>query len=237
MINLDHIHAASNRLDIKPIEPHYPNSKQFADYCLIKLNEMILKRSNGLKKLTFTDERMRSIYIQLLIYLNNHQEKINEIPERELVTLNAWDCEKGLLLMGSYGTGKSLFLDFINENRETLKISKMHKQTARQLADLWASDTERFNSIIRSKASLIIDEIGDEPLKTMVYGNAENVVYRALKTKLDLIEVSSEKPKIYMATNLTKQELIERYDERVWDRINAYCNVVVFQGNEVKSLR
>lgn len=218
----------------EPIKPIDSDNEKFVKDCVVGMTKFILNRTNGERKFTIQDERMEDIYFQIFTYLNRHED----LFKHKAVTVdNQWDLTKGLFLIGAYGSGKTVLLDYIYNRRNILGVPG-HHCTAFDLSLHWVNDPTKYDQYINSDKALFIDEIGDEPKKTLHYGNQENVVYRALKTKLDRIEKQSgEKTKLFATSNLSKKEFIESYGDRVWDRIKNNFNVVVFQAAKHKSHR
>ena len=218
----------------KPIKPILEDNEQFVKECVIGLTKFISIRTNGAKQFTIQDDRMNDMYFQIFTYLNRHEELFKH---KAVTVADKWDLAKGLFLIGAYGSGKTVLLDYIYNKRNVLGVPGNHC-TAFDLSLHWVNDPAKYDQYVQSDKALFIDEIGDEPKKTLHFGNQENVVYRALKTKLDRIEKQSgEKTKLFATSNLSKAEFIESYGDRVWDRIKNNFNVVIFQADKHKSHR
>ena len=219
------------KVDVKPLTE---NNEKFVSWAMNELSKGVLKRTGGKKSFKILDKRMNDVYFQIFCYLNKNEEVLKK---ENAVSMSEWDINKGLFLIGGYGSGKTLMLDFIYYFRDKLKITG-YKETAYQLSEYFSDDKVKFQQVVKGSHSLFIDEVGDEPTRTMSYGNEENVIYRAMKLKLDQIESNSDNNiKLFATSNLSKKELIDKYGGRIWDRLNAYCNVVVFQSENNESHR
>jgi len=201
--------------------------------CINKLNELVYKKSGGKINLEM-NEFLDAFYRQLFLYLNR-DERVNG---RNIVGSSgkySWDLNKGLMLIGQYGSGKTLILDFLQEVKGMFKIPGRHTNAYEicKLYDLEQKQKgfEGYSQLLNS-GCLYIDEVGDEPLVSKSFGNEENVIYRTLKIKLDQIENQKEKDKIFMTSNLSIKEIKERYGDRVWDRIKGAMNIVVLGVQE-----
>lgn len=197
-----------------------------------KLCAMVAKRSNGKKQFILVDE-MKQTYLQIFRYLNNDESLQDESKH---VSIQPWNIDKGLMLIGNFGRGKTLLLDLIYENRMHLSLTGRYC-TAFEMSRYFNDDKKKFEDYTSGSSCLFLDEIGDEPKETLNYGNAENVAYRTMKLFFDKVEKQEkDKVKFFGTSNLGQSDLIERYDERIWSRIVGNCNIVVF-GSEIKDFR
>lgn len=216
--------------------PIFEKSSECAQYCINVLNRLVITKNGGKNGLILTED-LNTFYQQLFAYLNQ-DKRVEEV--NTLGTKTNWSLDKGLFIAGGYGVGKTLILDFLREVKTTFQISGVHTN-AYQITKEYAIEQQNldylgYREIVKAK-NLFIDEVGDEPKVSKSYGNEENVIYRTLKIKLDLIESQRfPKDKIFLTTNLSIQELTERYGERVMDRIKGAMNVIIFNP-QLKSNR
>lgn len=137
----------------------------------------------------------------------------------------------GLLLMGLCGNGKTTMMrslarliEYVTE--ETVGYSKrtvMPMYSAKEIARMCAADKERkdFKDLFRFEM-LGIDDLGEEPKEVMSYG----MIYTPL---IDLISerYNRQLPTI-ITTNLTKEQLSEKYGVRVYDRFKEMLSIITF---------
>lgn len=127
---------------------------------------------------------------------------------------------KGLFLQGDVGRGKSIIVTgFI----PLLMLDSYKKVVKPCQAELIP---ERYKTLMRSW-SICIDDLGTEP-KVNDFGERYEGfphIANAAEAKLKLM---------FISTNLSSEQLLDRYGERTMDRIRRLCKIVKFKG---KSLR
>lgn len=140
---------------------------------------------------------------------------------------------RGLCMMGNCGTGKTLMLKLLSHmiSQATRGIRNGLQCIGR---DGWLSlpvyPAESINSIdktlanaMESKSVLFLDDVGREPRMTF-YGNTID----RFPEIVDRIE--RDGGTIVMTTNLSGEQLRERYGERTTDRLRGMCMFVTFLG-------
>lgn len=75
---------------------------------------------------------------------------------------------------------------------------------------------------------LIIDDLGAEPRKTIVYGQQVYPMQDLLMRRY----AAFPEAKTYITTNLTMDEIAEVYGERVRSRLEGMCKVFVMEGGD-----
>lgn len=125
---------------------------------------------------------------------------------------------KGVTVIGPVGTGKTW----------ALKNSGISVTASNNISALYASGgmeaiKDNFIYQLQGRSALVIDDLGTE----MIMGN--------YGTKLDVIrwlilECYNVGTKMYFTSNLTLEELTERYGSRVVDRIKETTYIVVLKG-------
>ena len=124
---------------------------------------------------------------------------------------------KGLALFGSIGRGKTI----VNSLIIPVIFYEKYKKVLRPL------EADKITREDIEKWALIIDDIG---IESMV---------NDFGTKTDMVNYAINKAEhysklLFLTSNLTKDELIQRYGSRIIDRIQRLCKIVIFTG---KSLR
>lgn len=123
---------------------------------------------------------------------------------------------KGLLLAGNCGTGKTLFATKIipqiiracfNRNVKVFNASEMNKCQDEVLA----------------KKLLCIDDIGCE-----AYEKSYGTEIETIAPLMDSVE--KEGKMLYLTTNLSGKELLERYGERAVERMKSTMKIVIFNA-------
>ena len=147
-------------------------------------------------------------------------EKPQWLPEYELIADWLSDNKgKGLLLAGSCGRGKTLVATrilplFFAERHLFYNLFNSYELNSRQ------------NEVFRCKI-LCIDDIGVEN-ESVKYGERRNVF-------TELIDSVEKKGKLLVVTtNLTQDEIVEKYGTRTLDRLFSCCKIVTFSGRSLR---
>lgn len=196
-------------------------------------NGLVEASTRGQKSLHLTPE-MELVYKKVMSHTNSSEDS-------EL------DIFNGIGFIGKFGTGKTIlmqtirmfFQQFSLRNQDRKIVSKFF--TAFEIVEIYRMDnlnrTNDFKQLCdRLDLTIFIDELGDEPRKSMSYGNEESVMYRFLKIKLDQIESGADF-KLYFTSNLSAQEIEDVYGERLYSRLTAYVNVIFLDSENFKDLR
>ncbi len=144
----------------------------------------------------------------------NTHEKINRVA-RWLFASN----QRGLILMGSMGNGKSIMLRSINrlfKSRSTFGDAQDifdHFKRSQGAMKYW------------EEPLLLIDDMGIEPVRCLIYGEEYYPISRLLLHRYD------KQLTTIIATNLGIEEILERYGDRVVDRMHETYSVITY-GNE-----
>lgn len=122
---------------------------------------------------------------------------------------------KGLILSGECGTGKTTILKAIS-----LIFHKFHNKN---IIVIKSTDLKSLEEA-EKKTHIIIDEIGAEFSKSNNYGNSRNAIMQVISNADDVNALC------IFATNLTAKEIVEKYDNRTLDRIINLCKIVKIEG-------
>jgi hypothetical protein len=149
---------------------------------------------------------------------------------------------KGLMLFSkTYGQGKTLFFEIVYSRvLRKLKIKYWRTITAKDLRVLYTSKgILEVDKLIECK-NLFIDDLGEEEETGKNYGDEMNVLrYVILKRYEMWINNGS---KLHLTTNLSIQEIANKYDAKVADRLLGMTEIINFdnvQGSfrQVKKVR
>lgn len=127
---------------------------------------------------------------------------------------------KGLCLRGDCGRGKSNILSgvlpvlFMMIFRKVLRVDQAEEIP------------EQLTELLRRKI-IGIDEIGTEP-QCNDYGER----FEGFNRIINLAE--REIRLLFITTNLGRQDILDRYGERTWERINRLCLVINFKGESLR---
>lgn len=143
-----------------------------------------------------------------------------------------WEAMKqkniGLLLMGSYGTGKTFYASCIaNEVRKQgdyVLIGTLSKLMQEMNAD-YGRDKAEWENKIKTYPLMVIDDLGVERDTEYSYEQIENIIDLRYRSKLPVI----------VTTNISKTDLMNLNDvrkERVWSRLREMCTAYVITGKD-----
>lgn len=152
--------------------------------------------------------------------------------------------KKGIMIVGPMGIGKTfLFKIFRSNPYQSFKLV-----SAKNISKAAKTDSERFFESIKSwiipnisnnffgqkQLALMIDDLGTED-NINDFGNKTNVIQDLIEERYESFK-REKLPNLFITTNLTKEQLIERYGARTVDRLAEMLNVCTFDP-ALKSLR
>lgn len=180
------------------------------------------------KNFHLEDERMLSVYRQV------YENFIKGLEENN----------KGILLIGSVGVGKSFLMKI---------FQKLFKDSPRRFKWINAYDIADFIEYYsvaelketygrNLKADLYIDDIGSSNATISKFGNTTNIIAELITERYDLFV--SEGFKTHLSSNrvtsLDKKQfpthvtLEDMYGIRVLDRLREMCETIVWKGESLR---
>lgn len=162
---------------------------------------------------------------------------LNERNKRVIGQIALWyscdprfkgSLEKGLMIRGNVGTGKSVIVEALCNlilERENIKPYFIHVS---ELQDLYIrNDFEEIDKV-KNRRYAIIDDVGVEAVEAKSYGNVKEPFndvfdYRYRNDKLTII-----------TTNLTPSEIEETYGTRIIDRFRECMNDLILDGESFR---
>lgn len=174
------------------------------------------------------DEENRSVVYTLLSYFSGIQNEFTE----------GMSFEKGILLFGGIGTGKTTLMELLRENPHAPFMMRAAWEIANEFQEkeVGVKVIEKYGVLVpnqhatrffsRSHIGLCIDDAGTEN-KGMSFGNTKNVIAEILQARYQNING----PYTHLTTNLDKDELKNAYGLRVFDRMRQMFNIVEYPEN------
>lgn len=188
------------------------------------------------------DEYNESVFNLLSYYFTNNPMFVT-ISEKMGISNPSLD--KGILMCGVYGTGKSWMMKLFQKNARQVYIIRTSKEIAEsytKLKEIPKQYLEPIKNAINDQSlfcqpysGLCIDEIGAERVKNS-YGNISNVIGDLLEIRYNYLDEFNNRvlvgPTLHGITNLTPDQLKEHYDGRVYSRMCEIFNYVELPGED-----
>jgi len=203
----------------------------------------IIQYKNGIPHYDFTNT------IQFLEYrgkkLFGEHFKIHAIDYEIILQLVAWlindidTCKrynisrnKGILLSGEVGCGKTSLMKLFASLIPLKRAYKMKpaREITMEFSHHGYDVIHRYSRSVRSPKPICFDDIGIEP-PMRYFGDPINVVGEILLTRYDLF--ISKGIQTHITTNLTADELQERYGDRVRSRLREMVNLIAFSPDSL----
>jgi DNA replication protein DnaC len=149
------------------------------------------------------------------------------------------DLEKGILLSGPIGCGKTSLMNLMKYLAKT-----EHKFSVKPCRDISFEFIQDGYEVIHrySKGKLYqaeprnycFDDLGTEN-NLKYFGNECNVMAEILLSRYDLF--ISKKLKTHITTNLSASEIEKNYGNRVRSRLRELCNLIAFENTIIDKRR
>lgn len=233
-----------------------------------EIRKIAIDQVNSMKEFengAISSEEMEDRYNTMLIWRigclirqRNGQTFCTDEKEKRLVRIlsnyftqsakSELDLNKGILLLGNPGTGKTSVMSIMREFLCCYNIGFIIRHAGdivndynKKGADGICLYTYNNNGIYKSNkpVSMMIDDLGREP-GGINYGAKMNVMQHLIETRYQLSR-EHKKMKTHITTNLTMDEISDRYGSHVGDRLCEMVNVIEMNGEshrrkEMKSI-
>lgn len=158
---------------------------------------------------------------------------------------NGLDPNKGLLIMGTIGVGKTYLLDKYRNKLESDKDFKCFNNTSFQIELMGKEGTEHISHFI-NPYPMFIDDLGREKETVWDYKNQVNplayilferyAMYQNYKSKMTEAEdkewylLNGFRYLTHATTNLDMESIGKKYGDYIADRLKDMCNIIVIKG-------
>ena len=166
------------------------------------------------------------LILQLLYYFTNNKEKAKE---------HNIDLNKGLMLSGPIGCGKTTLLELMK--LIAVPEKKFFFTTTREVSFEFIQDgyevIQRYSKGIpgqHTKRNFAFDDLGTER-NLKYYGNESNIMAEILLSRYDLF--IAHHIVTHITTNLSATELEDYYGNRVRSRLRSMFNLIAFDKETV----
>lgn len=147
------------------------------------------------------------------------------------------DLDKGIILMGSTGTGKTVILKTLSMllgymvRFRFLIYTGWEMERIYTIADQKHQDKFSLEKAMRSKM-FGIDDLGEEHTTVKVYGTDFNVGIEAVTTRH--LEFINKGHLTFITTNLNAEMIKDKYGARIESRIYEMCNLIGVKGADLR---
>ncbi len=213
--------------------------KEYPKFTAEQWHAIMLKRASMLQPRFTNDDDFKDILWKLCLYFTN-DERFNT---------DEYNLEKGLLIMGNVGVGKSFLMElFIENQRRSFSIIPTRKVSEAYQAYTKDKDKSGIHALAKYKHwykpiavsefghtdfGICFDDLGAEETNTKSFGNEMNAMANILYERF---EVQALHGATFITTNLTGDEIEEVYGTRLRSRIRGMCNIIKF-NKECKDRR
>lgn len=186
------------------------------------LKAINVKTERNLQTFCFGDKKTCMYYFEMVFREVDKTNSFCWLPEYEKIIDWMQDTKgKGLFLHGDCGRGKSTILCSVMP----VLFHMFFKKTIIPVhADFLVSEYMR---LVKNGFCNMIDELGVEEQVTN-YGEP----FEPFNKIINAAEASTKL--LFITTNLTPKQLLDRYGERTLDRIARLCKSIEFKGDSLR---
>lgn len=167
-----------------------------------------------------TEKEARKLFTQVLEQTDTTIKKLVWLPEYDHVVKWMTGSEKGLLISGDVGVGKSNIITKLIPMLFYMQYSMVVKPVA-------AQEIKANMDMIENSPVVIIDDVGDERQLSQ-YG----IKYRIVE---DIVKMCEERSKmLFLTTNLNRDQLEGMYGTRILDRLDFLVTAFRIEGESFR---
>ena len=141
----------------------------------------------------------------------------------------------GLLIYGAAcGTGKSTLanamcnlVNYLFDSVYSEERKVVYRTSAINLVKMYSDNPEQYKRMV-SQELLFVDDLGTEPVNIKIYGNEFSPVTELLYNRYDRQRWT------IVTSNLSDEQLKERYGTRIDDRLREMFDRILFQGKSYR---
>lgn len=143
----------------------------------------------------------------------------------------------GIMFCGVCGNGKTTMLRALKAGTECLAkwgYSTQEDDDAKLMHEMLEVEAVDLPALMRQECfkdtpRLIIDDLGQEPSEVVEYGNVRRVASALLEYRYDKRLFTA------ISTNLTPDQLRDKYGRRVTDRMNEMFEIIIFRNGSYRT--
>lgn len=138
--------------------------------------------------------------------------------------------EKGILIAGGTGSGKTLFFKLMQMSLLNLRIPAFRIVSCIDVEQAIRSEQAQYSDF--AFGDMCFDDLGTESAETVIYGNRVNVMSEIIQIRYNAFQ--NKGLKTHYTTNLTPDEIEKRYGTRISDRLNEACTNYIFSWDSFR---
>lgn len=187
------------------------------------MNEKFIEFAKTIEPDFFIEPEQESFYDNLIKYFKNESCE--------------WDLNKGLLINGSVGTGKTLSMRIMQASRPVKSfgmitcrhIVREYMITGVEIIDRYGrKDRSHYLTNEGKFFTKCFDDFGAEETNQKLFGNQQNVMLEILLDRYELF--MSNGMLTHLTTNLTPELIEQQYGNRLRDRLREMMNYITMPG-------
>lgn len=158
---------------------------------------------------------------------------------RDRCEKNQIDLNKGILIVGNPGSGKSALMQiFKTYTGEILMKNSFQYHIASEIIEKSQQDgheyldhfSHNFNGLHPSPITCYIDDVASKIEKVKHYGTEIDVIAELINTRYNVYQRYGKLT--HFSSNLYPVDLASIYDERIISRLTEMCNVIELSGKD-----
>lgn len=213
--------------------PAYPTFNNFDEYELYALS--VAQTLAEQEDFDFdVKSHQTQLFSELVAYFGGFHDQLQILSPRK----------KGIMVVGPMGIGKTFLFKIFRSNpyqsfklvsaKNIAKAAKADSNSFFESIKKWFEPNIANNFFGQRQLALMIDDLGTEE-NINDFGNKTNVIQDLIEERYESFK-KDKLPNLFITTNLTKDQLTERYGARVVDRLSEMLNIYSFDPT-LKSLR
>lgn len=161
-------------------------------------------------------------YTENFEYGDSENEKFLEnIVNYFFIGETTLDRNKGLMIRGSFGVGKTIILKIIQKMLQHDK--KFAYNPANDVVAKYNIGGDEAIAVYKQKKERLFDDFGAEEIGKH-FGNNVEVFQKIIYSRYDLLKY--QHIRTHLTTNLSNEQIAEKYGERAYDRLKDMFNVI-----------
>lgn len=173
--------------------------------------------------------KTKEIIQYLCLYFSEDPRFETDPPPPFLLSENP-SLKKGLLIIGPNGVGKTFAFEVFNRLHEFGLLKRYFSMTDTRTV---TSDVSRngIDAVQRyMPGDRLFNELGSEPVAKS-YGNDIDAIYEII------FDREKRQCKTHFTSNLSSEEIAERYDFAILSRLRGMCNIIEFAPSDSADMR